>query len=299
MLLALLQTHNPTAQGSEPKLPPLAGNRHDQSWLCQLSPLTAPSLEVPQGQTCPAAIGQHSLQYHRHRNYIGKSDQQSIACPNLNTTVSEGLNCYPGDLFLADDHQSAMQNAAQRSHLFLALASATAATAAASHLPGRNLCVMASGPADSASDSDPADFSAACAMDAKQTLEGPYSSSFLSQQPQKTCSAVTGLHQLPQHHSHLSSISSMPFRGELPQCLSLHSTHVELAAAGQARGPSISNPASLASTVCTAETAYTTAVNPPVATALYTCDTAAATDVPPPLATAFYMVGDSTAGRVD
>ena len=317
MLLALLQSHSPNAQGSEPELHQLAGNVHDQSWPCQLSALPAPSLEVPQGQTCPAAIGQHLLQYQRHRNYTGQSDQQSIAYTNLNKTVLEGLTCYPGDLFLAGDHQSAMQDArrctstgpgqyaieeAQSSHLLLAPASATTATAAASHLPGRNLCVMASGPAGTASDSDPADFSAACAMDVKQTLEGPFSSSFLSQQPQKTYSAVTGLQQLPQHHSQLSSISSMLTRGESPQCLSLHSTHVEMAALpplkGQAWGPSISNPASLATTVCTAETAYTTAVPPPLATALYTPETVAATDVPPPLATAFYMAGGSTAGRV-
>ena len=318
MLLALLQTHDPTAQGSAPKLHSLAGNVHNQSWPCQLSPLTASSLEVPQGQTCPAAIGQHSLQYDRHRSYTCSSDLQSIANTKLNKT--EGLICYPGDLFLADN-QSAMQDArqwtsigskqyaitsfsleAQSSHLLLAPASATAATAASFHLPGRNLCVMASGPADSASDSDPTDFSAACTMDAKQTLEGPFPSSFLSQQPQKTCYAATELQQLPQPHSQLSSISSMLTRGESPQCLSLHSTHVEMAALpplkGQAWGPSISNPASLATTVCTAETAYTTAVPPPLATALYTPETVAATDVPPPLATAFYMAGGSTAGRV-
>ncbi len=315
MLLALLQTHNPTAQGSEPEVHSLAGNVHDQSWPCQLSALPAPSLEVPQGQTCPAAIGQHSLQYQRHRNYTGNSDQQSIAYTNLNITVPEGLKCYPGDLFLADDHQQdarrctsmgTKQHAieeAQSSHLLLAPVSATAATVAVSHLPGRNLCMMASGPADSASDSDPADFSAACAMDAEQTLEGPYSSSFLSQQPLKTCSAVTGLQQLPQHHSQLSPISSMLTRGESPQCLPLHSTHVELAALpppkGQAWGPSISNPASLATTLCTAETAYTTAVNPPFAAALYTSETAAATDVPPPLATASCMAGNSIAGTVN
>ncbi len=319
MLLALLQTHNPTAQGSVPELHSLAGNVHDQSWPCQLSPLPAPTVEVSQGQTGPAAVGQHSLQYDRHRNYTDKSDQQSIAYTEINKPLSEGLNCYPGDLFLADNHQSAMQDTrqwtsigskqcaitsssmasmeAQSSHLLLASASATAATAAASHLAGRNLCVMASGPADSASDSDPA---AACALDAKQTLEKPYSSSFLSQQPQKTCSAVTGRQQLPQHHSQLSFISSMLTRGELPQCLPLHSTHVEMAAVpplkGQAWWPSISNPATMATTVCISETAYTTAAPPPSTTALYTSETAAATDVLPTLATAFCMAGDSTAG---
>lgn len=311
-----MQTHNPSSPASE--LLPLAGNVHDQFWPCQLSALASPSLDVPQDQTCPAATGHHSLQYQRHRKCTGNSNKQSVVDTKLNKT--EGLIYYPGDLFLADNHQSAMQDAsqwtstgskqyainsssmeAQSSHLLLAPASATAATAAASHLPGRNLCVMASGPADSASDSDPADFSAACALDAKQTLEKPYSSSFLSQQPQKTCSAVTGLQQLPQHHSRLSSISSMLTRGDSPQCLPLQSTHVDLTAVpllkGQAWWPSISNPASLATTVCTAETAYTTAAPPPSATALYTSETAAATDFPPPLATAFYTVGDSTAGR--
>ncbi|KAL0038540.1 hypothetical protein WJX77_009989 [Trebouxia sp. C0004] len=165
MLLALLHTHNPTAQGSEPNLQPLAGNVHDQSWPCQLSALPAPSLEVPQGQTCPAAIG---------------------------------------------------------------------------------------------------------------------------------------LQQLPQHHSQLGSISSMLTGGESPLCLPLHSTHVELAALpplkGQAWEPSISNPASLATTVCTLEAAYTTAMPPPLATALDTSRTAAASDISPPLATAFYMTGDSAAG---
>ncbi|KAA6418641.1 MAG: hypothetical protein FRX49_11294 [Trebouxia sp. A1-2] len=317
MLLALLQTHNPTAQGSEPKLHSLAGNVHDQSWPCQLSPLAAPSLDVPQGQTCPAAVGQHSLQYQRHRNYTGNSDQQSSAYTNFNKTVSEGLNCYPGDLFLAEVQQSALQDARQwtsigskqyatsssmepqSGHLLLAPASATTATAAASHRPGMNLCVMANGPADTASDSDPADFSAACAMDAKQTLERPFFSSFLSQQPQNTRSAVTGLQQMPQHHSQFSSITSMLTRGESPQCLPLHSTHVELAAVpplkGQAWGSSISNPASLAITVCIPEPAYTTAAPPPLATTLFTCETAAATSVPPPLATAFCMAGDNTA----
>ncbi len=315
MLLALLQTHNSTAQGSEPEPHSLAGNVHDQSWPCQLSPLTAPSPEVPQGQTYPAALGQHSLQYHRHRNYRGNSDQQSIAHTKLYKN-SEGLDCYPGDLFLAEVHQSAMQDArqwtstgskqcattsssleAQSSPLLHAPASATTATAAASHMPGRDLCDITSGPADTASDSDPADFSAACTIDAKQALEGPYSSIFLSQQPQKTCSAATWLQQLPWHHSQLSSISSILTRGESPQC------HVELTAVppvkGQAWWPSISNPASLATTVCTSETAYTTVALPPLATALYTSETAAATDVPPPLATNFYMAGNSTAGRID
>lgn len=318
MLLALLQTHSPSSPASE--LLPLAGNVHNQFWPCQLSALTSRNLEVLQGHTCPAATGQQSLQYHRFKNFTGKSvDQQSIACTNRNKMVSE-RDYYPGDLFLAEVHQSALQDArqctsigskqcpmtsssmeAQNSHLLFAPASAIAATATASHLPGRNLCVMASGPADSASDSDPADFSAACVLDVKQTLEGPSPSSFLSQQPQKTCSAVTGLQQLPQHHSQLSSISSMLTRGDSPQCLPLHSTHVDLTAVpllkGQAWWPSISNAASLATTVCTAETAYTTAAPPPSATALYTSETAAATDFPLPLATAFYTVGDSTAGR--
>ncbi|DBA76887.1 TPA: hypothetical protein ACH3X1_009488 [Trebouxia sp. C0004] len=303
MLLALLHTHNPTAQGSEPNLQPLAGNVHDQSWPCQLSALPAPSLEVPQGQTCPAAIGQHLLQYHRHSNYTDNSNQQSIAYTNLNKTISEGLDCYPGNLFLADDHQSAMQDGrqctsmgskqyaikeTQSSHWLLAPASAATATAAAS------------GPAGTASDADLAEFSAACAMDAKQTLEGLFSSSFHSQQPHKTCSAGTGLQQLPQHHSQLGSISSMLTGGESPLCLPLHSTHVELAALpplkGQAWEPSISNPASLATTVCTLEAAYTTAMPPPLATALDTSRTAAASDISPPLATAFYMTGDSAAG---
>ena len=322
MLLALLQTHNPTTKASEPQLSPLAGNVHDQSWPCQLSELPAPTLAVPQGQTCPAAIGQHLLQNYRHRKYTGKSDQQSLAYTDLNRSVSKDVDCYPGDLFLADNHQSAMQDAgqcastgskqyaiasssmeAQSSHLLLAPASATTAAAAASHLPGKNLCVKASGPADIASDSDTTDFSAACAMVAKQTLEGPYPSSFLSQQPQKTCSAATWLQQLPQHHSQLNSISSMLTRAESPQCLPLHSTHLELAALpplrGQAWGNSISNPASLATAVSTSATAHTTAAPPPLSTALYTRETAAATGVPPPLATGFYMIGDSTAGRVD
>ena len=313
-----MQTHNPSSPASE--LLPLAGNVHDQFWPCQLSALASPSLDVPQDQTCPAATGHHSLQYQRHRKCTGNSNKQSVVDTKLNKT--EGLIYYPGDLFLADNHQSAMQDAsqwtstgskqyainsssmeAQSSHLLLAPASATTAAAAASHLPGKNLCVKASGPADIASDSDTTDFSAACAMVAKQTLEGPYPSSFLSQQPQKTCSAATWLQQLPQHHSQLNSISSMLTRAESPQCLPLHSTHLELAALpplrGQAWGTSISNPASLATAVSTSATAHTTAAPPPLSTALYTRETAAATGVPPPLATGFYMIGDSTAGRVD
>ncbi|KAL0025350.1 hypothetical protein WJX79_010387 [Trebouxia sp. C0005] len=87
MLLALLQTHNPTAQGSEPKLHSLAGNVHDQSWpstaFCMAGDNTA---EGPEDTTVPMA---------------------DVLLPLCNSSMSADSrqSCSPGPSWKRDRHE--------------------------------------------------------------------------------------------------------------------------------------------------------------------------------------------------